>query len=131
MPLEGPDASEALEWLARARSSLALAKQPKPEAALWADLCYQAQQAAEKALKAVYHRRGLPHRFTHDLEELGKGIEGQGVLVPDVVREAVVLTRYAVETRYPGPAEPVSEEDYRRAVELAEGVVAWAERTLA
>lgn len=48
-----------------------------------------------------------------------------------MVREAVVLTWYAVETRYPGPTEPVSEDDYRRAVELAEGVVAWAEGLLA
>ena len=53
MPPEEPDDLEALEWLARARSSLALAKQPKPEAAFWADLCYQAQQAAEKGMKAV------------------------------------------------------------------------------
>ena len=51
-----------------------LARQPKPESAFWADLCYLSQQSAEKALKAVYHRIDRPHRFTHDLEELGRGL---------------------------------------------------------
>jgi HEPN domain-containing protein len=33
-------------------------------------------------------------------------------------------------TRYPGPYEPVTEADYRRAVEMAEAVVAWATTAL-
>ena len=53
-----------------------------------------------------------------------------GLDVPLEVRDAVALTRYAVETRYPGTTEPVTEEDYRRGLELAEGVVAWAEEIL-
>jgi HEPN domain-containing protein len=32
---------------------LALAKQPKPREAFWDDLCFDAQQAAEKSIKAV------------------------------------------------------------------------------
>lgn len=63
---------EARQWLARAQGSLVLARQPKPESAFWADLCYLAQQSAEKALKAVYYWIDRPHRFTHDLEELGR-----------------------------------------------------------
>ena len=93
-------------------------------------MCYLSQQSAEKALKAVYHRIDRPHRFTHDLEELGRGLAEHGLDVPQEVRDAVALTRYAVETRYPGTAEPVTEKDYRRGIELAEGVVAWAERIL-
>lgn len=90
-----PDASssEADEWLRRAESSLALAKQPKPEEADWADLCYLAQQAAEKALKAVYWSLGTQHRFTHSIGELGRGLEAHGIEVPQPVREAIVLTR--------------------------------------
>lgn len=38
----------------RAKGHLALAKQPKPEGAFWEDQSFLAQQAAEKALKAVY-----------------------------------------------------------------------------
>ncbi len=126
MPLEE---SSARAWLDRAESSLSLTRQPKPDQAHWADLCYLAQQAAEKAVKAVYRSLGRPFRFTHSLEELGRGLEEAGVDLPEAVREAVVLTRYAVETRYPGIAEPVTEEEYREALALADAVVSWA-RTL-
>jgi HEPN domain-containing protein len=40
-----------MDWLVRAKSSLALAKQAKPQEAFWEDQCFLAQQAAEKALK--------------------------------------------------------------------------------
>jgi len=41
------------EWLMRAKSNLALARADKPEGVFWEDMCYNAQQAAEKAVKAV------------------------------------------------------------------------------
>jgi hypothetical protein len=44
------------EWLRRARSNLARAKNRIPEACL-EDLCFDAQQAAEKAIKAVSFTR--------------------------------------------------------------------------
>jgi HEPN domain-containing protein len=37
------------------------------------------------------------------------------------------LTSYAFEARYPGVGEPVSEEEYKQALSLAEKVVRWAE----
>ena len=37
--------------------------------------------------------------------------------------QAINLTNYAVETRYPGPAEPVNRNEYREAVALAQQVV--------
>jgi hypothetical protein len=37
------------------------------------------------------------------------------------------LTRFAVTTRYPGVTEPVTIEEYQRAVAIAEEVVKWAE----
>ena len=123
MPFEE---SSTRAWLDRAESSLSLARQPKPDQAHWADLCYLSQQAAEKAVKAVYRSLDQPFRFTHSLEELGRGLEEVGVDLPEAVRESVVLTRYAVETRYPGIAEPVTEEEYRQALALADAVVSWA-----
>jgi hypothetical protein len=47
-----------------------------------------------------------------------------------VVRKAEELTRYALVTRYPGMARPVSEQEYAEAVEIAERVVQWAEEHL-
>lgn len=128
MPHDNSTRGGAQDWLARARGHLALAKQTKPEESFWEDLCFDAQQAAEKAIKAVYQHRELSFRYTHDLETLGKGLEDNGVTIIPAIRDAAILTKYASETRYPGPFEPVTQEEYQEAVRLAESVVAWAER---
>jgi len=113
-------------WLARAEGHLAMARQPKPRQGFWEDLAFHAQQAAEFALKAVYQHCQTPFRFTHSIEELGSGLEAAGEPIPDSIRDAVILTRYAVHARYPGAGLPVSRQEYETAVALAGAVVAWA-----
>ena len=56
------------DWLSRAKSDLAIARAPLPDGAFYEDLCFQAKQAVEKALKAVYQYHGWTFRYTHDLE---------------------------------------------------------------
>jgi len=116
------------EWIVRAKSNLALAKQPKQEDILWEEYCFQAHQAVEKALKAVYQRRGLLFKYVHDIEQLAKGLEQGGVKVPTEVRLAVVLNPFAHEARYPGPLDPATEKEYEKAVTLAAAVVEWADK---
>jgi len=53
MPRKPPTGSSD-DWLRRAKSDLAIAKAPLPDGALYEDMCFHAQQAVEKALKAVY-----------------------------------------------------------------------------
>ena len=119
-------AGSAGEWLGRARSSLSLAKVDKPADCLWEDLCFHAQQAAEKAIKAVLVHRNLPFRFVHDINELLSVLQQAGIEVPASFKEAGTLNEFAVMTRYPGPYESVSEDDYQHAVVIAESIVAWA-----
>ena len=69
------------EWLNRARSNLALAKSLVPEAYL-EDLCFEAQQAAEKAIKAVLMRRGIEFPYVHNLALLLSLLEGAGEASP-------------------------------------------------
>lgn len=114
------------DWLKRAQSSLAMAKISRPKNALWEDLCYHAQQAVEKALKAVLVKMGIPFRFVHDIDELIVTLEKHGQKIPERVKSSVVLTGYAVATRYPGNYEPVSRDEWKDAVALASGVVSWA-----
>ena len=114
------------EWLNRARSNLALAKNRIPDAYL-EDLCFEAQQAAEKAIKAVLMRLDIDYPYVHDLARLLSLLEEAGETVPDRVRKAAELTPFALITRYPGPARPVTLEEYVVAVEVAEAVVRWAE----
>ncbi|MDE0199942.1 MAG: HEPN domain-containing protein [Caldilineaceae bacterium] len=83
------------EWLNRARSNLALAKNRIPGAYL-EDLCFEAQQAAEKSLKAVMVLRSIQFPFVQDLSRLVSMIEKEGVEVPEVLLRAEKLTIYAV-----------------------------------
>ncbi len=115
------------DWLKRAKSNLAIAKQPKTEDIFLEDLCFEAQQAAEKAIKAILLSKGIQFRFVHDLAEHLTFLEQNGIHLPEEIRAAAALTDYSVEARYPGPFEPVTEEEFREALLLAEKVVLWAE----
>jgi len=127
MPPDLPDLTSPAEWLRRARSNLTRAKagRPTPEV-LYEDLCFDAQQAVEKAIKAVLISKGVPFPKTHAIAEL-LTLLAPRIQVPDDIRSASALTRYAVEARYPGLSERVTESDYLEAVSGAERVVRWAE----
>jgi HEPN domain-containing protein len=117
------------EWLNRARGNLALARTRHPDIYL-EDLCFNAQQAAEKAFKGLLLAHGAAFPYIHDLGELLRLLEQSGEHIPDRVREAAQLTDYAVEARYPGLAEAVDREEHQEAVGLAEEVVRWVETRL-
>ncbi|MBI4470295.1 MAG: HEPN domain-containing protein [Acidobacteria bacterium] len=131
MPPDHLDPASPVSWLRRARSNLARAKADRslPEV-LYEDLCFDAQQAGEKAIKAILLHLHVAFPKTHAIAELLTLVYENGVVVPDKLRQAGMLTDYAVEARYPGLSERVTEEEYVRAVELADQVVRWAEHIL-
>lgn len=114
------------EWLNRARSNLMVARAEGPGIYL-EDLCFNAQQAAEKAIKALLIQHNIEFPYVHDLAELLTLLERAGLEIPESVRQAERLTRFAVFTRYPGLAPPISLAEYQEALALAEAVVHWAE----
>jgi HEPN domain-containing protein len=128
MPERRPP-DDPTEWLNRARSNLALARIRAEEIYL-EDLCFNLQQAAEKALKALLIQHGVPFPFVHDIGELLRLLEDAGQSVPMTLRQSVRLTRFAVFTRYPGVAPPISYDEYREALILAEAVVNWVAQQL-
>ena len=130
MPPRRHPSDDPREWLNRAHSDLTMAKAQGPEI-YREDLCFHAQQAAEKAIKAVLLHRGIRFPYVHDIRELITLLKRKAVSVPARVWKARELTNYAVETRYPGLSEPVSDKEYRAAVALAETVVRWAEKKIA
>jgi len=117
------------EWIGRAKSHLALARNVIPDADL-EDLCFEAQQAAEKGIKAIFIKRSENFPFSHDLDKLLRLLEKNGLRIPQYVNEAKELTQYAHLTRYPGPRAPVTSREYRRAVRIAAAVLRWAERQI-
>ena len=130
MRREKPAPGSAEDWLARAKGDLSLAQIPLPEGGYYEDLCFHAQQAAEKALKAVILRHGWSFRYVHDLEELIAEIKRHGESVPKRVEKCVALTGFASEARYPGLGEPVTEAERQEAVTNAKSVVRWANKMI-
>lgn len=61
------DPTDPRTWLARARSNLRLAEVCYQQGVFLEGLCFEAQQAAEKALKALCVWRGLGFPKTHSL----------------------------------------------------------------
>ena len=119
-------------WIKRAYNSLALAKVEKTDEICYEDLCYNAQQAIEKGLKAllIYYGENISRSLkTHDLFVLLKSLE-RYVEVPDYMIEAAVLTEYATGTRYPGDYEEVTEQSYRDAINAAEQSLEWVSKQL-
>jgi len=125
MPAER-DPSDPREWLRRARSNLALAQVGRGGDVLLEDLCFEAQQAAEKAVKGLLIARALRFPKTHVISELLSLAHEAGIVVPPEIREAGALTPYAVAGRYPVWGEDVSPEEFETALDLARRVVLWA-----
>ncbi len=119
------------DWITHAESDLGLAfLGQKHTRILPSQICFHAQQAAEKALKAALRSRNIDFPLTHDLQELIEILEQGGLSFPAEVAEAGSLTPYAVETRYPGSWEEINAAEVQRAVDLASRVVDWAKKVL-
>lgn len=85
---------------------------------------FHAQQACEKALKAVIAIREVEIPRIHDLEALVELLGGAGVDLPDDLGEIGSLTAWAVTMRYD---EPDASLDRDAAVATAAAAVEWAE----
>ena len=85
---------------------------------------FHAQQAVEKAVKAVLAEAGIRFPHTHDLLELIDLAQSHGFSFPIEAQAMDRLTPYAVGLRY---ADQASSFDRQWAVETARRARAWAE----
>ncbi|MEI7847429.1 MAG: HEPN domain-containing protein [Chloroflexota bacterium] len=100
--MQSENPSNPQEWLRHARSNLKLAESGKRlKGVLVEDLCFNAQQAAEKALKAICVHRGIDFPKTHSLVRLMDILELDELPIPEEIKVADILTQYAVRARYP------------------------------
>jgi len=84
-------------------------------------VCFHAQQASEKYLKAFLCSRGIKFPNTHDLAKLGTLIPRDAELSLSL-KELAYLTPYAVSSRYPGVDIPETREDADFAIEIAKRI---------
>jgi HEPN domain-containing protein len=111
-------------WLAKAEEDLLAA-----DAILaWAMSSYglasfHAQQAVEKALKALLTRHALVFEKTHNIRQLLLIADRAESGIADRLAEASRLTLYAVESRYPGEMPPEGRAEAAPNVTLARATV--------
>ena len=116
-------AADAEAWLHFAEEDLAAAKllvrAAKPPGRV---ACFHAQQAVEKALKAMLIAEQREFPFTHDLDVLG-ALQGEPLRSRLDAFDLAPLRMFAVQSRYPADAPEVT-------VEAAEAMIDLAEMTL-
>jgi len=115
--------------LARARDDLTAARSLL-DVPVVADtiVCFHAQQAVEKSLKAALAARGHDFPFTHDLDGLREACITAGLSLPTTLDEIDRLTPYAAHARY-GSDDPRT-VSRTKALEIATDAVAWAAAVL-
>jgi len=112
-------------WITRAENDLLnirnnLAAKVTP----WDTVCFHAQQAAEKALKAFLVARGETPPHTHDLVFLLSQCETYDATLGNLAQGCEQLTYYGVHSRYPDDIYEPQESEARELARLAEEIVA-------
>ncbi|MCL1993846.1 MAG: HEPN domain-containing protein [Spirochaetes bacterium] len=116
-------------WIERAKSSLEISIIAVNTIVYYEDLCYQSQQAVEKGLKGLLIYYGVEPEFTHNIGILLAELE-RFVKIPENIKEAINLTKYAVITRYPGVYDEVTKEKHEESVTIAKECLEWIEKTI-
>lgn len=93
----------------------------------WA--CFTAQQAAEKALKALGYYLGLD-LWGHSLTGMIRLLKEEGLEIPEeLINKAKLLDKYYIPTRYPNgfpsgkPADYFTEKEAREAIDAASQIL--------
>ena len=87
----------------------------------WDAVCFHAQQAVEKYLKALLQQEEIPFSRTHDLAQLLRALLSKFSNLEALLDDLEWLTTFAVEIRYPG--ESALEDDAKQAVRIMEGAI--------
>jgi HEPN domain-containing protein len=113
--------AEVQRWLRFAREDLAAAEAMVGQQAVTPrHICWLAQQAAEKVLKAglVFLQIDFPRR--HDLDAI-RNLFPTGWQIKEEHPDLAELTEWAVEARYPGRWPEATEADASAALQQAQG----------
>jgi len=124
---------EASRWLAAAREDLATSRHTA-SGGFHAAACFHAQQAAEKAVKAVHFARGARAVLGHSVRKLIEALASSGLA--DLLSAARELDLLYIPARYPNglqsgtPGEAFGGEQSSRAIEQAAAIIEAAAREI-
>ena len=113
--------TDPLAWVSLAEDDLAMARSALRRRRPLAQMArFQAQQSAEKYLKALLVRAGHAFPKTHDLRALHQLCEETGLVLRIDPEQLDILSGHAVSARYPGQGP--SEDDARHALGIVRSV---------
>ena len=118
-------------WLEYAESDLELAKTGKTSKKIkYNTLCFHSQQAVEKSVKAVlvFHKIDFPK--THHIDFLFKILKKEKINVPEIILETKYLSKFSVDSRYPGEELEIEKSEYLESIKSATLVLKWAKSIL-
>lgn len=129
-------AERSADWMKQARRDLEMAKKAR-ESGFFEWTCFIAQQAAEKAVKAVYQAKG-GSAIGHGIGSLLRGLKAERVPVPEgILKAAKKLDGNYIPSRYPDgmaegtPADHFDGEDADGAIRSAGEILRFCEDILA
>lgn len=112
-------------WLKQAEHDLTVAKKHLADT-FYADACYAAEQAAQKALKGYLYGQGERTVPAHAVQELLRLASRYHPAFQKLAERGRILDRYYIPTRYPDalappavPFESFTVEDAREAIAIA------------
>ena len=118
-------ADEAGRWLAFARGDLESATALLGTRTPNRNVGYLAQQAAEKALKAVILLDNAPFEMTHDLTAVAAQLPADFPAPVDIA-DLAWLADLETSARYPDEGDTITGDDGQRSVRMAESILAAA-----
>jgi HEPN domain-containing protein len=109
-------------WLRYAREDLQIAELIFQQSGVPRAACFHAQQAAEKAIKAIFVFLQTDFPYTHDLNRL-RGLLPEEWPIKENLPDLSGLSLWAVEPRYPGDLPEATEEEAEAIVEQAREIL--------
>lgn len=122
------------DWIRQAKRDVESAK-AQLETGFFEWACFIAQQATEKAIKAVYQKLGA-EAWGHSATDLLKGIKEKLNVTDDLIDMAKHLDKFYIPARYPNgwasgiPAEYINKEDAQNAISNSEKILQFCESLL-
>ena len=135
MPAETDQPGGPETWLRYAVSDLHFACVDASDEIMREGLCFHAQQAAEKAIKAVFQRMGA-EAWGHSVADLLKELARKQVVGEELADASLELDKAYIPTRYPNahpsgsPRSRYTKEEARRLTGYAEKIVQFCSNLL-
>jgi len=116
------NADEAKIWLNYAKTDLHAASALLDSSGFFPrQICFFAQQCAEKTIKAILVFEEVNFPKSHDLDRL-RDLIPDGWKFKEKFPDLAELTIWAIESRYPGNTPDVVESEAKETLQLAEAV---------